>query len=198
MAFASPASPGTSIVDACVSNGNGTSEPITTNNRDRPVVAQPVGEEDHGRDADSSSEQQRPASAGHRFERPSDGSDDAQSRAGALRGEESRAVAYLLVQDVGPAVGRVGPHQGHRTAHREQRVAAHVHESPRRRTGGDPRRVDAQPPLAGRMRLVRQNLAFLDEDGAAMHLKSVPAGGRARVAHACGPRVYYSGLPGIC
>ena len=40
--------------------------------------------------------------------------------------------------------------------------------------------ANAQPPLAGRMRVVRQNLAILDEDGAAVHFESYPGVRRMR------------------
>ena len=180
--------------DACVSNGKGTSEPIATNvDIDRSWRSRSARKTMGGMPTPPprSSAREWPATASNG--RPT-GPMTFNRAPGAFGGEEPRAVAHFLVQDVDPAGGGVGAHQRHRTPHRKLRVAAHVHEGPRRGVRSDLRRVDAQPPLAGGMRLMGQNLAIFDEDGAAMHLVSYPAVRRTRVARACGPRVYYSGL----
>ena len=198
MAFTSPVSPGDSDIRDLRLEREGRLRADHHQYRHRPVVPQPFGEENHGRDPDPAAQQQCPGAAGDGLERPADGSDEAEGIAGAFRGEKPRPAADLLVQDVDPAAGGVGPHQRHRTAHREQRGrSSHEQMIPAwrlRRSAVRGCAVATGGPDAPRARGSRSPRRRWCRDALEFGSSRPPDAGCPR----CGPGVYYNqSLPSL-
>ena len=151
------------------------------------LPAQGIGQEDHGRHAHATADEQGPGPFGMELEGLADGPDGADDIPGAAPGQEPGALPDRLVEDLDPARPGVDAHQGDGPAQRQGRVAGEVDKLAGLGTLGALRGREAHQVLVAGEGVLAEDLGVLDKEGAALGgVRSCMGSPGARGR--CGPR----------